>query len=136
MPDRGPHAELTERVIGCAIKVHRVLGPGHLESAYEACLTLELDSLGLRVERQVLQPWVYNGTEIPGAFRMDLVVEGLLVVELKVVDMLKEAHEAQVLTYLRFSKLPVGLLLNFGARRLAQAGIRRFVYTPANLNQD
>jgi GxxExxY protein len=123
----GPHSDLTEKIIGAAITVHRALGPGLLESAYETCLALELESMGLSVKKQMTLPIEYRGHQIPQAFRLDLVVERLVILELKVVDMLIEAHEAQVLSYLRFSGLPVGLLLNFGVRHLSKNGVRRFL---------
>lgn len=123
----GPHAELTGRIIGAAIAVQKALGPGLLETAYEACLAHELSLEGLGVERQVPLGLTYRGLEIPLAFRMDLVVEDKVLVELKVVDALVPEHEAQVLSYLRFSGLQVGFLLNFRAVPLAKAGLRRFV---------
>ena len=123
----GPHADLTEAVIGAAIRVQRALGPGLLESAYEACLAHELRLEGHRVERQVELGLSYRGLEIPQAFRMDLLVDDLVVVELKVVQAFTDAHKAQILSYLRFSGKPLGLLLNFGAYPMARHGIRRFV---------
>ena len=123
----GPHADLTETVIGAAIRVQRTLGPGLLESAYEACLAHELRLEGHRVERQVELGLSYRGLEVPQAFRMDLLVDDLVVVELKVVQAFTDAHKAQILSYLRFSGKPIGLLLNFGAYPMARHGIRRFV---------
>lgn len=123
----GPHAELTRSVIGAAIAVHRSLGPGLLETAYEACLEHELQLAGHRVERQVSLGLNYRGLHVPLAFRMDMVVDGVLVIELKVAEAFTPEHEAQILSYLRFSEKPVGLLLNFGAYPLGRKGIRRFV---------
>ncbi|MDP1830914.1 MAG: GxxExxY protein [Geothrix sp.] len=123
----GAHAELTEAVIGAAIRVQRALGPGLLESAYEACLAHELCLEGHRVERQVELGLTYRGLVIPQAFRLDLLVDDLVVVELKVVQAFTDSHRAQILSYLRFSNKPVGLLLNFGIYPMANRGIRRFV---------
>lgn len=123
----GPHAELTEAVIGAAIRVQPALGPGLLESAYEACLAHELGLRGHRVERQLELGLTYRGLVIPQAFRLDLLVDGLVVVELKVVQAFTDTHKAQILSYLRFSNKPVGLLLNFGVYPMANHGIRRFV---------
>lgn len=123
----GPHAELTRSVIGAAIAVQRSLGPGLLEAAYEACLEHELLLAGHRVERQISLGLNYRGLHVPLAFRMDMVVDGVLVVDLKVAEAFTPEHEAQVLSYLRFSGAPVGLLLNFGAHPMGRKGIRRFV---------
>ncbi|HEY3401272.1 MAG TPA: GxxExxY protein [Geothrix sp.] len=123
----GLHAELTEAVIGAAIRVQHTLGPGLLESAYEACLAHELCLEGHRVERQVELGLAYRGLLIPQAFRLDLLVDDLVVVELKVAQAFTDAHKAQILSYLRFSNKPVGLLLNFGVYPMANHGIRRFV---------
>ena len=125
----GPHAELTRSIIGAAIAVQKALGPGLLESAYEACLAHELALGGHSVERQVQLGLVYRGLEVPQAFRMDLVVDGKVLVELKVADAFMPEHEAQVLSYLRFSGLAVGLLINFKSIPLAKSGLRRFVMT-------
>jgi GxxExxY protein len=118
--------QLSERIIGGAIEVHRVLGPGLLESAYERCLVMELEESGVRVERQVLLPVRYKGREIPEAFRMDLLVERQIVVELKSVEELAPAHTAQVLTYLKLTGLKLGLILNFKVEGMRK-GIRRVV---------
>jgi GxxExxY protein len=123
----GAHAELTDAVIGAALRVQRALGPGLLGSAYEACLAHELRLDGHRVERQVEPGLTYRGLDIPQAFRLDLLVGDLVVVELKVVQAFTDAHRAQILSYLRFSNRPIGLLLNFGAYPMARHGIRRFV---------
>ena len=118
----GAHAEITRDIIGAAIAVQKALGPGLLESAYEACLAHELSLGGHHAERQVPL-----GLEVPQAFRMDLVVDGKVLVELKVVDAFVPEHEAQVLSYLRFSGLTVGLLINFKSLPLTKSGLRRFV---------
>lgn len=116
--------ELSEKVIGLAIEVHRELGPGLLESAYEHCLCWELERSGLRFARQVTLPVTYKGTRLDCGYRMDLVVEERLLLELKCVDSLLPIHEAQVLTYLRLSGLRHALLMNFKTPALHK-GIRR-----------
>ena len=117
---------MTGKIIGCAIEVHRTLGPGLLEGAYEACLALELQRAGLMVERQVSIPINYKGEEIGCGYRADLIVEGAVLVELKSVDQFLPIHDAQVLTYLKLRSLCVGLLINFNAYQLRN-GIRRLV---------
>ena len=117
---------LTEKIIGAAIKVHRKLGPGLLESAYEACLCFELTRDGLLVERQKVQPVSYDGLLIDCGYRLDLLVEREVVLELKVVKELTSLHDAQLLTYLRLSGCCVGLLINFNVE-LLRDGIRRLV---------
>lgn len=117
---------ITETIIGAAIAVHRELGPGLLESAYEACLVYELLGKGLQVERQREQPVMYRGLRIDCGYRLDLVVEDAVIVELKATAALTALHDAQVLTYLRLSGLPVGLLINFNVLRLKD-GVRRLV---------
>jgi GxxExxY protein len=117
---------LSEAVIGHAIEVHRALGPGLLESAYEECFCFELKSTGLAFRRQVALPVTYKSIELECAYRMDIVVDGRLVIELKTVDQLLRIHEAQLLTYLRFGGFPRGLLLNFHAAVLKD-GIKRMV---------
>ena len=124
-----PSSELTEHVLGAAIAVHRALGPGLLESAYEACLAYELQDRGIRFERQVPLPVLYRDTRIDCGYRLDMVVEGTVIVEIKAVERLLPVHQAQILTYLKLSKHPIGLLLNFNVPMLRD-GIRRFVQTP------
>jgi GxxExxY protein len=119
--------ELTEKIIGCAIEVHRHLGPGLLENAYEECLCRELALQGIGFERQVSLPVEYKGVKLDCGYRMDLVIEGKAVVEIKTVEKLVPLHEAQLLTYLKLSGLRVGLLLNFNTPVL-RSGIRRLVY--------
>ncbi len=118
--------EMTERIIGCAIDVHRVLGPGLLESMYEECMVVELQLRGLPYERQKSVPVVYKGHVVAGNFRIDLLAGKLVVVELKTVDALLPVHEAQLLTYLRLTDCRVGLLFNFNVPVLKD-GIRRMV---------
>ena len=117
---------LTDKVIGCAIEVHRHLGPGLLESAYEECLCRELDLQGVAFERQVSLPIVYKGTNLDCAYRMDVVVEGKVVVEIKSVEKLLPLHEAQLLSYLKLSGKQVGLLFNFNVPSL-KSGMKRLV---------
>ena len=118
--------EPSYKVIGCAIEVHRHLGPGLLESVYEQCLARELSLAKIPFRRQVHLPVEYKGVKIDCGYRMDLVVDESLVVELKSVSELLGIHEAQVLTYLKLSGLRVGLLINFNVEVLKE-GIRRFV---------
>lgn len=118
---------ITGTVIAGAIEVHRHIGPGLLESAYEECLCFELAQRGLRFERQVPLPVVYKGIKLDCGYRMDIVVEGLVVLELKSVENLLPIHEAQILTYLKLSDHPLGLLINFNVSFLRQ-GIRRFAH--------
>jgi GxxExxY protein len=117
---------ITEEVIGAAIDVHRALGPGLLESAYEACLVHELTLRGLELERQRVFPIVYRGLHLERCFRVDLIVEKRVVVEIKSVERFDSVHDAQILTYLRASGCEVGLLINFNVRQL-RLGVRRFV---------
>ncbi|HMV68732.1 MAG TPA: GxxExxY protein [Myxococcota bacterium] len=121
---------LTEVVIGAAIQVHRALGAGLLESAYEACLAHELTKQGVPVQRQVECPVRYDGLLLDAGYRLDLLVADKLVVELKATDKLLPIHLAQVLTYLRLRDAPVGLLLNFNTVRLTD-GIRRVINAQA-----
>ena len=116
----------TENIIGAAIEVHRALGPGLLESTYEACLAYELMERGLKVERQKTLPVKYRGVHLDCGYRIDLLVENLVIVELKVVERLEAIHEAQLLSYLKLSGTPIGLLLNFNVIQLRR-GIRRLV---------
>jgi len=118
--------ELTHKVIGCAMKVHSALGPGLLESAYEECLAYELSKSGIMVERQKPMPLVYDGVKLDCGYRMDILVEGKLVLELKAVDMLNDIHLAQILTYLKLSGCELGLLINFNVVKLKD-GLRRVI---------
>ena len=118
--------DLTERVIGLAIDVHRHLGPGLLESAYEECLCFELDQAGIEHRRQVPLPVVYKDVRLDCGYRMDIVVGRQLIVEIKAVDRIMPIHEAQILTYLRLSGHKIALLLNFNSVVLKN-GLRRFV---------
>ena len=118
---------ITGKIIGAAIEVHRVLGPGLLESAYEACLCYQLVTRGLHVERQKPLPLTYEGVTLDCACRMDLVVEHSVVVEVKSAAKLDRVHEAQVLSYLKIADLRVGLVLNFNVTNLGTQGIMRKV---------
>jgi GxxExxY protein len=115
---------ITDRVIGAAIDVHRALGPGLLESAYEACLAFELNQRGMKVARQVPLPVVYKGVKLECGYRLDLLVEDVVIVELKAVDAISDVHRAQILSYLKISGLKVGLLLNFNVKMLKDGLVR------------
>ena len=115
---------VTREIIGAAIAVHRELGPGLLESAYEACLAYELNQRGLRVEQQKPLPVVYREVRLECGYRLDLVVEDIVIVELKSVEKLTRVHQAQVLSYLRLANCPVGLLINFNVKILID-GVHR-----------
>ena len=118
--------EISNRVIGCALEVHRVLGPGLLESAYEECLYYELQQAGVACRRQVELPVQYKGLRLDCGYRLDLVVEDTVIVELKSVETLLPIHEAQLLTYMKLSGLRTGLLMNFNERYLKD-GLKRRV---------
>jgi GxxExxY protein len=117
---------LTETIIGAAIKVHRALGPGLLESAYKVCLLYELTAAGLQVERQKPLPIIYKEVELDCGYRLDLVVEDRVIVEIKAVEQSQAIHDAQLLSYLRLAHCSVGLLINFNVNVLKE-GIRRRV---------
>jgi len=119
--------KLTEQIIGAAIHVHRALGPGLLESAYEACLRQELVTRGMAVERQKPLPLSYGHVALDCVYRMDMVVEDAVVVEVKSVTKLDRVHEAQLLSYLKLSKKCVGLIINFNVNVLTENGIKRRV---------
>ena len=118
--------ELSNRVIGCAIEVHRMLGPGLLESAYEQCLAHELKLNTIEHKIQFPQPVTYKGVQLDCGYRLDLLVENELIVELKSVDKITGVHEAQLLTYMKLAHITTGLLMNFNVVRLKE-GIKRFV---------
>lgn len=119
------HESITEQVIGAAIDVHRTLGPGLLESAYEACLAHELSARGVPFTRQQQMPIEYKGQKLDAGYRLDMVVDGKVVVELKSVEKVDPIHEAQLLTYLRLSGIRVGLLINFNVKALHTGIMRR-----------
>jgi GxxExxY protein len=122
---------LSEQIIGAAIEVHREIGPGVLEHSYEASLQHELALRGISSVRQLLLPLVYKGLIIPDSYRIDLLVEDRIVVEIKTVEALKPVHSAQVLTYLRMSGKPLGLLINFHVP-LLRDGLKRLVHQLPN----
>jgi GxxExxY protein len=122
-----PTDELTGTIIGGAIDVHRYLGPGMLESTYEACLEANLKKRGLRVERQVPVRLRYLGLDLDCGFRIDMLVERTVVLELKVVEKLAPVHSSQVLSYLRLADLEVGLLFNFNVDALVAGGWKRIL---------
>ena len=117
---------ITEKIIGCGIEVHRGIGPGLLESAYEECLCYELSQQGLKFERQVPLPVIYKGIKLDCGYKLDIIVEDSVIVEIKAVDRLIAIHEAQLLSYLRMLDKRVGLLLNFHSPVLKN-GIKRIV---------
>lgn len=118
--------ELSKLVFDCALKIHRVLGPGLLESAYEECLYYELKKQGLRVEKQKPLPLIYEDVKLEIGYRVDIMVENKLIVEIKSVEALNDVHLAQVLTYLRLSNCKLGLLINFNVT-LIKNGIKRVI---------
>ena len=118
--------KITEIIIGAAMAVHRELGPRLLESAYEACLAYELPDRGCSVERQKALPVRYRGVNVDCGYRIDLLVEGKVIVELKTVERLEAIHKAQLISYLKLSGCKVGLLINFNVKVLKD-GIRRLV---------
>lgn len=116
---------ITEKIIGCAIEVHKALGPGLLESAYEECLSFEMKKTGLFIERQKAVPVVYKDINLDCGYRIDILVENTVIVELKTVDAFNPVHEAQILTYMKFSNKSTGLLINFNVT-LLKNGIKRY----------
>jgi len=117
--------QITEKIIGCAIEVHKELGPGLLESAYEECLFYELKRAGLNAVRQVPVPVIYKEIKLNCGYRIDILVENQVIIELKTVDALIPVHEAQILTHLKFAKIETGLLINFNVT-LLKNGLKRF----------
>ena len=117
---------LSKQVIGLALEVHKQLGPGLLESTYEKCLAYELSSQGVQFETQKNLPVEYKGIKLDCGYRIDMLVEGKLIIELKAVDSLNHLHEAQLLTYMKLAEIKVGLLINFNTK-LLRSGIKRFV---------
>jgi len=118
--------EISEKIIGCAIEVHKALGPGLLESAYEECLFYEIRQTGLKVEKQKPLPLIYKEVKLEVGYRLDLVVENKVIIEVKSVEALNDIHTAQVLTYLKISGFKLGLLMNFNVLRVKE-GIKRLV---------
>lgn len=122
-----PAKDITEKIIGACIEVHKEMGPGLLESAYEECLCHELGLQNISFERQKSVPVLYKGVRLDPAFRLDVFVENSVVVEIKSVENILDVHEAQLLTYLKLTKMRVGLLINFNVP-LLKTGIKRFVF--------
>ncbi len=118
--------EISKIIIGCAIEVHRILGPGLLESAYQECLIYELEENGLHVRREVELPIVYKEISIDHGYRMDILVEEKVVVELKTVDEINDVHKAQTHTYIKLGDYRLGLLINFKVK-LLKDGVKRIV---------
>lgn len=118
--------ELSKIIIGCAIEVHKQLGPGLLESAYQECLFYELKQLGLKVQKEIPMPIVYKEVRLDHGYRIDLLVEEKVVIEIKTVESLNDVHTAQVLTYLKLGNYKLGLLLNFHVAILKN-GIKRLI---------
>ncbi len=118
--------KITESIIGASIEVHKSLGPGLLESAYEKCLEYELKLRNLKVDRQIPIPVVYKDLHLEYGYRIDLLVENTVIVEIKSVDALHPVHEAQILTYMKFAEKKIGLLINFNVKLLKQ-GLKRYI---------
>jgi GxxExxY protein len=116
--------EIGERVLGCALSVHRALGPGLLESAYETCLAHELTKAGLDFDRQLVLPVTYDGLVIDAGYRIDLLVRGRLVIEIKAVEKLVDVHRAQLLSYLKLGRFRLGYLLNFNVTLMKNGIVR------------
>ncbi|MEP7134681.1 MAG: GxxExxY protein [Chloroflexota bacterium] len=127
IPTDMPENAITERIIKCAIEVHKQLGPGLLESVYENAMVVEFELEGLRCSQQVKLPVIYKGREL-GELKLDLLVEDMVVVEVKSVERYDPVFEAQVLTYLKLTQKRVGLLINFNSR-LVKDGLKRFILT-------
>lgn len=125
--------KITETITGCGIEVHKILGPGLLESAYEECLCYELSQKNLSFRRQVDLPVIYKGVQLDCGYRMDLVVENLVIIEIKAIEKILPIHEAQLLSYLKLYNKTVGLLLNFHTSVLKN-GLKRIVNDFQNLS--
>jgi GxxExxY protein len=123
------NSKLTEMIIGAAINVHRVLGPGLLESAYQECLLFELRSIGLSVTKEIALPIIYRDIKLDHGYRIDLLVENKVVIEIKTVEAFTDVHTAQILTYMKLGNYPIGLLVNFHTK-LLKDGIKRFIINP------
>jgi len=118
--------KITEQIIGASIEVHKSIGPGLLETAYEKCLEHELKLRNLTVERQVPVSVIYKDLQLEYGYRIDLLVENTVIVEIKSVDALHPVHEAQILTYMKFAEKKIGLLINFNVKLLKQ-GLKRYI---------
>ena len=126
------HEELTKQIIGAAIEVHKAIGPGLLESVYQECMCHELNLRGLHFRREVVVPVVYKGVALDCGYRLDLIVEETVILELKSTDRIIAVHEAQLLTYLRLLNKPVGFIINFNVPVLRAGGIVRKVFDSAS----
>jgi GxxExxY protein len=124
--DNSEHDGLTRNIIGCGIRVHETLGPGLFESIYKACFVIELEAAGLRVDASRRVSLTYRGRDLDAEFCPDLVVEETVIVEIKAIEALARVHKTQLITYLKLTGLPVGLLMNFNVEYL-KSGIRRVV---------
>ncbi|MGJ8743021.1 GxxExxY protein [Polaribacter sp.] len=120
--------KITEKIIGAAIEVHKTLGPGLLESAYQECLFFELKNLNLKVKKEVSLPIIYKDLKLDHGYRIDLLVEDKIVLELKTVETFTDVHSAQILTYMKLGNYPLGLLINFHTK-LLKNGLKRFINT-------
>lgn len=120
--------KISYKIIGCAIEVHKILGPGLLESAYQNCLIFELEKIGLKVEKEVSLPIIYKEIELNHGYRIDLLINDSIVIELKTVEELTVVHKAQILTYLKLGEFPLGLLINFHSKILKN-NIKRIINT-------
>lgn len=116
--------EISQKIIGCAIEVHKVLGPGLLESAYQECLSYELEKSGLNVQKQKPLPLIYKDMKLETGYRLDLIVENKVIIEIKSVETINDIHVAQLLTYLKLSGCRLGLLMNFNVLRIVD-GMKR-----------
>jgi len=119
------YEQLTEQILGAAIEVHKALGPGLLESAYEECLCHELNLRGLRFARQITVPVLYKGINLDCGYKLDIIVEDTVILELKSVDRITSIHEAQLLTYLKLMNKPVGFIINFNVAVLRHGIVRK-----------
>ena len=117
--------QITEKIIGCAINAHRCLGPGLLESAYEECMVFELKNAGFKTERQKPVPVIYKDIKLDCGYRIDILVENTVIIELKTADAFNPVHEAQIMTYLKFADKNIGLLINFNVT-LLKNGVKRY----------
>ena len=120
--------KITEIIIGAAIEVHKTLGPGLLESAYQECLFFELKNLDLKVKKEVSLPIIYKDIKLDHGYRIDILVEDKIVLELKTVESFTDVHSAQILTYMKLGNYPLGLLINFHTK-LLKYGLKRFINT-------
>ncbi len=118
--------EISQKIIGASIEVHKQLGPGLLESSYELCLAYELRQLGLNIQTQVALPVVYKDVKLEAGYRIDILVENKIIIEVKAVETLSEIHTAQILTYLKLKKLKLGLLINFNSVKVID-GVKRLI---------